>query len=159
MVNPSFQSHSTDRYKRTVSTEQTQQPNQQPNVDIDLKLLAAKAGPYPTTAYRFVREGLSRTVERSQGLESSEADRHISGQQLCMGLREFAIERYGLLAPVVLQSWHVHRTDDFGRIVFAMIDAGLLTKTPQDSFEDFRGVFDFGEAFSRDRLINAMSQR
>jgi len=53
----------------------------------------------------------------------------------------------------------VHRTDDFGRMVFAMIDAGLLTKTPQDSFEDFRGVFDFGEAFSRDRLINAMNQR
>ena len=144
-----------------MSSEQTQQSNQPPNsnVDVDLKQLAAKAGPYPTTAYRFVREGLSRTVERSQGLESSEADRHISGQQLCMGLREFAIERYGLLAPVVLQSWHVHRTDDFGRIVFAMIDAGMLTKTPQDSFEDFRGVFDFGEAFSRDRLINAMNQR
>ena len=128
-------------------------------MDIDLKQLAAKAGPYPTIAYQFVREGLSQTVERSQRLESSEADRHISGQQLCMGLREFAIERYGLLAPVVLQSWHVHRTDDFGRIVFAMIDAGLLSKTPQDSFDDFRSVFDFDEAFGRDRLINAMHHR
>ena len=96
-----------NRYiKRTVSSEQAQQPNQQPtqhsNVDVDLKQLAAKVGPYPLTAYRFVREGLSRTVEMSQGLDSSEADRHVSGQQLCMGLREFAIERYGLLAPVVL---------------------------------------------------------
>ncbi len=138
-----------------MTTEQTQKSN----VDMDLKQLAAKAGPYPTTAYRFVSEGLSRTVERAQGLDLSEADRHISGQQLCIGLREFAIERYGLLASVVLQSWHVHRTDDFGRIVFAMIDAGMLSKTPQDSFDDFRGVFDFQEAFSRDRLINAMHQR
>jgi len=149
--------------KRTVSSEQTQQPNQQPsqhsNMDVDLKQLAAKVGPYPLTAYRFVREGLSRTVEMSQGLDSSEADRHVSGQQLCMGLREFAIERYGLLAPVVLRSWHVQRTDDFGRIVFAMIDAGLLSKTPQDSFDDFRGVFEFDEAFGRDRLVNAMQHR
>ena len=146
-----------------MSPEQTQEPNQHPNqhpsTDADLKQLAAKVGPYPLTAYRFVREGLSRTVEMSQGLDSSEADRHVSGQQLCMGLREFAIERYGLLAPVVLRSWNVQRTDDFGRIVFAMIDAGLLSKTPQDSFEDFRGVFEFDEAFGRDRLVDAMQQR
>ncbi|MCE9620082.1 MAG: hypothetical protein K8R92_09230 [Planctomycetes bacterium] len=138
-----------------MSTEQTQQPN----LDVDLRQLAAKAGPYPPVAYRFVREGLSRTVEVIHSQESTEADRHVSGQQLCMGLREYAIERYGLLAPVVLRSWHVHRTDDFGRIVFAMIDAGLLSKTPQDSFDDFRGVFDFSEAFGRDRLVNAMQHR
>ena len=56
------------------------------------------------------------------------------------------------MAPAVLKHWNVKRTDDFGRIVFAMVDAGLMTKTPDDSIEDFRGVFDFTEAFSREAL-------
>jgi uncharacterized repeat protein (TIGR04138 family) len=76
-----------------------------------------------------------------------------------MGLRDFAIERYGMMALQVLQGWNVHRTDDFGRIVFGMIDAGLLSKTNRDSAEDFRGVYDFHEAFSRDRLVTAIGRR
>jgi uncharacterized repeat protein (TIGR04138 family) len=53
----------------------------------------------------------------------------------------------------------VHRTDDFGRIVFAMIDAGLFSKSQRDSLDDFRCVFDFQEAFSRDRLVSAIGRR
>jgi len=93
-----------------------------------------------------------------QGAEP-EGDRHISGQQLCVGLREYAIERYGMMAFSVLSSWHVQRTDDFGRIVFAMIDAGLFSKTNRDSVDDFRCVYDFHEAFSRDRLLTAIGRR
>jgi len=55
--------------------------------------------------------------------------------------------------------WHVSRTDDFGRIVFAMIDAGLLSKSSRDRAEDFRGVFDFQEAFGRDRLMQAIGRK
>ena len=74
--------------------------------------------------------------------------RHVSGQQLCLGLRDFAIKQYGLLALTVLGRWGLRRTDDFGRIVFAMIEAGLMKKTDEDTLEDFRGVYDFGEAFN-----------
>jgi uncharacterized repeat protein (TIGR04138 family) len=59
----------------------------------------------------------------------------------------------------VLAGWNVRRTDDFGRIVFAMIDAGLFSKSSRDSIDDFRGVFDFQEAFSRDRLVSAIGRR
>ena len=113
------------------------------------------AGPYPMEAFTFVREGLSFTAEQLHGdpEQMSDVDRHINGQQLCMGLRDFAIERYGLMAPVVLDHWHVRRTEDFGRIVFAMIDGGLMSKTDDDSLEDFRAVFDFDEAFRRDQLV------
>ena len=68
-------------------------------------------------------------------------------------MREYAIKRYGLLAPVVLEHWKVRRTDDFGRIVFAMIDSGMMSRTQEDSMEDFQGVFDFREAFSREELL------
>ncbi len=111
--------------------------------------------PYPIEAFAFVREGLNFAVERVHEDPESmpEDERHISGQQLCLGLRELAISRWGLLAPLVLEHWRVRRTYDFGRIVFAMIDAGLMTKTRRDSLEDFQAVYDFDEAFSRESLV------
>jgi len=121
----------------------------------DLHDMLCKAGPYPLEAYNFVREGLSFTVQRlhEHPETMSDHDRHISGQDLCLGLRDFAIEQYGLMAPIVMSHWHVKRTEDFGRIVFAMVDAGLMSKTDEDTIDDFRGVFDFHEAFNRDQLL------
>jgi uncharacterized repeat protein (TIGR04138 family) len=119
---------------------------------IDWKKLREKAGPYAPEAFEFIRHGLGHTVRMVHGEGALQApgpdeSRHVSGQQLCLGLRDFAIRQYGMLARVVLTRWGVRRTDDFGRIVFAMIEVGLMRKTEQDSLEDFRGVYDFGEAF------------
>ncbi len=121
----------------------------------DLTRLLESLGPYPLEAFDFVREGLSYTAQHVHGDVSDipEIDRHVSGQQLCLGLRDFAIQRYGLLAPVVLTHWHIRRTEDFGRIVFGMIDAGLMSSTHDDTPEAFRGVFDFDEAFSEDEVL------
>ena len=123
-------------------------------IQIDWAALLKSAGPYPLNAFHFVREGLGYTVQRiHEDLASRpEGERHVSGQQLCLGLRDFAIQQYGMLAPTVLAHWKITRTDDFGRIVFAMIEAGLMSKTDQDSLEDFRAVFDFHEAFGRPEL-------
>ncbi|MBM4106755.1 MAG: hypothetical protein FJ257_10830 [Phycisphaerae bacterium] len=123
--------------------------------EIDWKKLLKTAGPYPLEAFQFVQQGLGHTVERVEtygGLAEGQG-RHVSGQQLCLGLRDFAIQQYGLLAPTVLRSWNVVRTDDFGRIVFAMIEHGLMSKTSDDSLEDFRGVYDFAEAFDREQIL------
>ncbi len=116
------------------------------------------AGPYPLAAYQFVQDGLRSTVERvhDQVDASGSGSRHVSGQQLCMGLRDFAIDQYGMLAPVVLASWHIHRTDDFGRIVFALIEVGAMSKNSQDTLDDFRGVYEFAEAFGPDSLVTAL---
>ena len=126
---------------------------------LDWKQLLAAAGPYPIEAFHFVREGLSFTAQKVHEHPESlaEADRHISGQQLCLGLRDFAIERYGLRAPAVLRHWHITRTDDFGRIVFAMIEENLMSKTDDDTLEDFRAVYDFDEAFSHEELVSRIS--
>ena len=116
----------------------------------ELRSLLRAAGPYPLEAYQFVQEGLSFTAQQVH-LDPDrygELDRHVTGQQLCMGLREYAIQRYGLLARTVLECWRVQRTEDFGRMVFAMIDAGLLKQQADDSLEDFSSVYDFREAFN-----------
>ncbi|MCI0364767.1 MAG: hypothetical protein L0Y44_14260 [Phycisphaerales bacterium] len=122
------------------------------------KILNA-AGPYPIEAFHFVREGLTYTSQHvhRESHSSADVERHISGQQLCLGLRDFAIEQYGLMARVVLEHWHVRRTDDFGRIVFAMIGEGLMSKTQDDTPEDFRAVYDFEEAFNSDQLLSRIA--
>lgn len=118
----------------------------------DWRAMCAAAGGFPIEAFEFVRCGLAHTVSRvavdarTGGMDAGDA-RHVSGQLLCLGLRAYAIERYGLLAPAVLRHWNVRRTEDFGRIVYAMIEFGLMSKTSEDSFDDFAGVFDFDEAF------------
>ncbi len=112
-------------------------------------------GPYPADAYQFVREGLEHTArsihgaieEGSLGSSLGMKSRHVDGRQLCLGLRDYAVQQYGLLARTVLRRWNIHRTDDFGRIVFTLVDAGLLSKTEDDRLTDFAGVYDFEEAF------------
>lgn len=127
--------------------------------ELDWKRVLTAAGPYPMEAFNFVREGLTYTAQKVHRNPESlpEVDRHISGQQLCLGLRDYAIHQYGLLAPIVLWHWNVRRTDDFGRIVFAMISEGLMSKTDDDDPEDFRAVYDFEEAFSSDQLTSRIA--
>lgn len=120
---------------------------------VDWKQVREKAGPFPPEAFQFVREGLAhtvRTIHGGDGLigDSEDESRHVSGQQLCLGLRDFAIVQFGGLARTVLDRWGVRRTDDFGRIVFAMIEAGLMRKTDEDTMDHFRGVYEFDEAFT-----------
>jgi len=110
------------------------------------------AGPYPPQAFQFVQEGLRHTVETlfdepEIDPDDEEFSRHVSGQQLCMGLRDHAIRQFGLLASHVLASWNITRTEDFGNIVFALVDAGLMRKTEDDHLSDFVNVYDFDEAF------------
>ena len=113
-------------------------------------------GAYPAEAYEFVQRGLSLTVQRIHGkAEDPDASRHVSGQQLCEGLREFAISQWGMLARVVLGRWNIHSTLDFGRIVFSLIEVGQMQKTDHDSLEDFRGVFDFRSSFESGYRISS----
>lgn len=116
------------------------------------EMIRRSAGIYPPQAFNFVQDGLRYTVEQLQRPESGgrAESRHVSGQELCLGLRDYAISQYGLLARTVLQRWNIRRTEDFGRIVFLMVDAGLLRKTEDDDIEDFAGVYDFDEAFGRE---------
>ena len=119
-------------------------------IDILWSRLREHAGPYPPQAFIFVQEGLRHTCDRIHAIEGDgpiDGPRHVTGQELCIGLRDYAHQQYGLLALTVLNSWNIRRTEDFGKIVFAMIEAGLLRKTEQDSIADFQNVYDFMEVF------------
>ncbi len=111
-------------------------------------------GPYPVEAYDFIQQGLSFSVKKVHGANPDpEASRHVSGQQLCYGLREYAQAQWGMLARIVLRKWNITSTLDFGRIVFTLIEAGHMQKTDDDTLEDFRSVFDFRSAMESDYRI------
>jgi uncharacterized repeat protein (TIGR04138 family) len=71
---------------------------------------------------------------------------HVTGQELCEAVRKLALRRYGLLAAAVLNHWGVHSTSDIGDVVYNLIAAGDLEKTPRDARSDFDNVFDFDVA-------------
>ncbi len=96
--------------------------------------------------YQFVFEGLEYTLRKLP------VRRHITGRELVEGLRELALQHFGMLAQAVLRQWGVTRTADFGEIVFRLVDAGLMGKTETDSMADFTEVFAFDEAFGQGAL-------
>ena len=99
-----------------------------------------------------MQRGLESTVNTIHGEGEADAEpsvsRHVSGRELCFGLRDFAIQQYGLLARTVLQRWQINCCEDFGCIIFAMVNAKILAKTDDDSIDDFNDVYDFDEGFS-----------
>jgi uncharacterized repeat protein (TIGR04138 family) len=78
--------------------------------------------------------------------------RHVTGQELLAGIRSYALDQYGPMTLTVLGEWGVRRCEDFGEIVFNMVENHLLAKTKKDSREDFKGGYDFEEAFRRPYL-------
>ncbi|RLS34379.1 MAG: hypothetical protein DWH79_04250 [Planctomycetota bacterium] len=79
-----------------------------------------------------------------------QAERHLTGQQLCEAARRYALQQYGFLSRTVLATWGIRTTRDIGEIVFNMIEIGQMRKTRKDKREDFHDVYDFDEAFTRD---------
>jgi len=103
--------------------------------------LEKRDGRFHERAYLFVLAAL----EYAQG--RLPARRHLSGGELAWACRDFALDQFGLLASTVLAYWGVAATEDFGRIVFMLIDVGLLARQDSDRIEDFDQVYDFAEAF------------
>lgn len=132
-------------------------PPQEPKSQT-LEELSELAGLYPPAAFDFIEEGLKHTVVQAHGAARGKTDdpcRHVSGQQLCEGLRDLALQRWGMMARTVLLRWNITSTLDFGRIVFALIEAGQMQKTDDDTIEDFKNVFDFKRAFETTYRIPA----
>jgi uncharacterized repeat protein (TIGR04138 family) len=126
-----------------------------PNSEKSLEEVIDELGVYPVDAFVFLQEGLSYTVQKIHGARARDntIDRHVSGQMLCEGLRDLAIEKWGFMARTVLAKWSITCSMDFGRMVFAMVEAGLMHKTDDDTLDDFRNVFDFEKSFEKSYRI------
>jgi len=112
-----------------------------------LQAIRGKDPRYALEAYLFVREALEFT---SKSLKKPKTGpmHHVSGRELAEGARDLALDQFGPLALKVLDTWGIHRTEDFGEIVFNLVEAGELGKTAEDKREDFADGYDFHETFA-----------
>ena len=121
-----------------------------------LESIQAKDPRFSRDAYLFVREALDYTQKTKKDARGQ--IRHVSGQELLNGLRDFALSQYGPMAISLLEEWGIRSCQDFGDIVFNMVDVGWLAKTETDSRADFANGYDFDEAF-RDPFRPASKQK
>lgn len=130
---------------------------------------------YPYEAYEFIFAALAHTQKLLDRLPREEADEdapeeagpeeeepeeagpshHVSGAELMHGVRDLALREFGLMARTVFRMWGINNTSDFGEIVFNLIEAGLMSKTDEDTRTDFADVYDLDEALVRDYHIEA----
>ncbi|MBI4313179.1 MAG: hypothetical protein HY594_00030 [Candidatus Omnitrophica bacterium] len=96
---------------------------------------------YSPEAYLFTLAALHFTVT------SLPEPRHVTGPELLTGIRQYALEQFGGLTHTVFEHWGLKTTEDFGRIVFALVEAKVLSKTEQDRLGDFKDIYDFSQAF------------
>jgi len=96
---------------------------------------------YKINAYEFVLNGLDFYISKIG------EKRHVTGQELSIGLLSFAHKQFGLMARSVLNNWGIEATDDFGYIVYNMIRVGLMSRQPDDSLDDFFDVMDTNSFF------------
>lgn len=100
---------------------------------------------YERGAYHFLREALDFTL--SERKKTTGESGHVSGQQLAEGIRRYALKQFGPMVPTVFSYWRIKCTEDFGHMVFALVEVGIFGKTERDSIADFRSVYEFHDAF------------
>ncbi len=143
------------------------------NFDEALDQIVQNDPRYHRDAYMFIREALDHTqrmVNKSSKSEKGEKGesrqaagddlaegkvRHVTGQELLNGVRAYALDQYGPMTLTVLNEWGVRKCEDFGELVFNMVENHLLAKTKKDSRDDFKGGYDFTEAFCHPFLPSA----
>jgi uncharacterized repeat protein (TIGR04138 family) len=125
---------------------------QAPNFEETLAQILKRDARYDRGAYFFVREALDFTQKM---VKSKDEVRHVSGQELLAGIRKYALKEFGPMAQTVLSEWGVRKCEDFGELVFNMVERNLLAKTEHDSREDFKNGYDFFQAFRQPFLPSA----
>ncbi len=112
-----------------------------------IEYLMQQDGRYPAAAAHFVQEGLQYTVEQFYPKLKPGHSQHVTGQQLCLGLHDLALHRWGLMARYALRHWNIKETRDFGEIIYILIEGGWLSKKPEDNLDDFNDAYEFDQAF------------
>lgn len=110
---------------------------------------------FARNAYDFVLDALDHTMVRLGKDEKTGEDRHVGGRELLDGIGDLAAQQFGPMAALVFQRWGITSPEDFGEIVFNLVDAGLLSRRAEDSRLDFATDQDFETQFEhrfRERL-------
>jgi len=114
-----------------------------------LQKVVSKDLRYSMQSYQFIFEALDYTASHlgKKYNSSIEEERHVTGQELSEGIKQFAMEKFGYMTRIVLEQWGITKSGDFGEIVFNLVDSGLMGRTETDTLEDFKDLYDFYSEF------------
>ena len=98
---------------------------------------------YDLDAYLLVLDALSFTQKKFK------RSKHVNGKELLEGIKILLMEEFGPMTLMVLEHWGIKSTEDFGNIVFNLVNRRVLSKTEEDNIESFRNVYDFEKVFKR----------
>lgn len=127
----------------------TPEPEKKPTPEQLIQELCRRDPRYPFKAYEFILDAIGYVQHQVKRSEHQEGDsKHVTGQQLAAGCRDFALQEYGMMAGTVLQTWNIKETADLGELVYNLIGIQLMTKTETDRKEDFHNVFDMQKSFA-----------
>jgi len=115
---------------------------------------------YSYEAYEFVFDALTHTYELlgkvppEHKRAEPEPQHHVSGRELLFGVRDLALREFGFMARTVFRLWGIERTDDFGEIVFNLVESNLMSKTDADTRNDFHDIYNLDEALVQNYQIH-----
>jgi uncharacterized repeat protein (TIGR04138 family) len=107
-----------------------------------------KFGPYyeaaqeigcPTETVLLVMRALRNAPRKSWRGPGGEI-RHITAREYC----DFLLRCRGDDTPAILRELGLRRSEDVGRVLYALIKRGLARRQDSDSESDFEGLFDIG---------------
>jgi len=98
-------------------------------------------------AYYFIRKALDFTVQELHDQGKKRENFHVTGKELLEGIRKYALDQCGPMTYTVFTDWKVNNCEDFGSIVFNLVETGIFGKTKDDNIHDFTDGYDFSEAF------------
>jgi len=105
--------------------------------------ICSKDTRYNPEAYEFVMEALSFTQKKFK------KPKHISGEELLSGIKALLLRKFGPMTMTLLKHWGIKKTDDFGNIVFNLVENKVLAKDTQDHYDSFKNAYDFDEVFNK----------
>lgn len=115
--------------------------------DQAVESICRKDARFAREAYFFLREALDFTMRRAAA--ESGGSRHVSGQELLGGFRDYALQEFGPMAATVMREWGLSCGYHVGEMVFALISEDVFAKEESDSPQDFKKFQSFREAFEK----------
>ncbi|NQZ68171.1 MAG: hypothetical protein HRT89_08875 [Lentisphaeria bacterium] len=101
---------------------------------------------YTKDAYRFIYDGVNFAHTKICQRENSKV-RDVQAPELCSLLAEYIQGELGPMALHLLHEWGIYQTNDFGEIIFFMVEERLLSASADDNRSDFDNHFDFEDVF------------
>ncbi|MEE8597667.1 MAG: Minf_1886 family protein, partial [bacterium] len=110
-----------------------------------LQEITKKDTRFPIHAYQFIFEALDFTASKlgKKYNSSKEDERHVTGQELSEGIKQYALQKFGYMTREIFEQWGITKSKDFGEIVFNLVKGELMGKTESDSVKDFDNLYDF----------------